>query len=344
MTHRTIAWFLFLVLGCSSGCTGTDTNVDNTHNTGGAAGTGGGAGASGGSGGQAGGCADHKKGPSMVSIPKVGGGTTCIDSTEVTREQYAEFVEDAASGKFQQPVECASNTTVAPDADCMESQWVCKGDGCSNHPQVCVDWCDAAAYCEWAGKRLCGRVGGGRLDLKNDDPTDPKVCEWMNACSSGKSVPAGNNIWPYGTSYDSSRCNGYENEATGCKVAPACTTLPVGSLENCTPQGSFAGVYDLSGNVEEWTNNCEVSDSGTLLTCAVRGGSFEIGLPTSGLGESCGFGTPIAVSASMDFVGFRCCDELENGEVSLAKKPASKCLWRNSGDTFSFRHRRLCFG
>ena len=31
----------------------------------------------------------------------------------------------------------------------------------AERPVVCVDWCDAQAYCRAAGKRLCGRIQTG---------------------------------------------------------------------------------------------------------------------------------------------------------------------------------------
>ena len=59
-----------------------------------------------------------------------------IDKTEVTNEQYAEFVRQT---RHQPPSHWANNTYPVGEA---------------NHPVVNVSWYDAKEYAEWAGKRL----------------------------------------------------------------------------------------------------------------------------------------------------------------------------------------------
>ena len=94
-----------------------------------------------------------------------------------------------------------------------------------NHPANCVTWYGAKAYCEWLGKRL------------------PTEAEWENAARSGKAQ-----IYPWGDAPEASCDNTVmKSSANGCGSN---TTSPVGSK----PQGvSEHGIYDLSGNVAEYT-------------------------------------------------------------------------------------------
>jgi len=88
-----------------------------------------------------------------LSFPRMSVGDTCVDATEVTRNQYATWLETSPS-TAEQVDECLWNASFEPDATCMADSVVCAAD-CGEHPQVCVDWCEAAAYCVSAGKRLC---------------------------------------------------------------------------------------------------------------------------------------------------------------------------------------------
>lgn len=133
------------------------------------------------------------KGTPMVKLSAPNGTPYCIDRTEVTQAQYNEFVESKNGDMSGQDPSCAeTNSTYIPtirysDDDpmtlCPNSAWNPKEKG--DWPVVCMGICDARAYCRWAGKRLCGKVGGG--PIKGDDPSklDPNASQWYNACSQG---------------------------------------------------------------------------------------------------------------------------------------------------------------
>jgi formylglycine-generating enzyme required for sulfatase activity len=208
-----------------------------------------------------------------------------IDATEVTRGQYEDWLATTPSTSGQAP-ECSWNTVLQPDATCMSLESVCSGADCDRHPQVCVDMCDAAAYCMAVGKRLCGRVGGGTVA----DEYDCAQSELCNACSSG-----GVNDFAYGNTADASMCNDY--------LSFSDTTVPVASFTGCqSPIAEYAGVFDLIGNVEEWEDNCFVV-GGEDDICHPRGLPFGPGAAMPGCGQS----TYGRRNEPSELRGFRCC-------------------------------------
>lgn len=86
----------------------------------------------------------------------------------------------------------------------------------ARHPVVVVSWGDAQAYCEWAGGRL------------------PSEAEWERAARGGKE----GRLYPWGDFVNPSLAN-YDNQNG---------TTPVGSY----PPNAY-GLYDMAGNVWEWT-------------------------------------------------------------------------------------------
>jgi formylglycine-generating enzyme len=211
----------------------------------------------------------------MVSV-----GDSCVDPTEVTRADYEAWLASAPvdTGQLE---ECAWNASFVPDASCMAQTAVCQG-ACDSHPQVCVDWCDAAAYCSAKGKRLCGSYPTGDDDwLKEEDAS-----ELLEACNETDTAQ-----YPYGSSYAPGTCNGSE--------AGAGTTVPVGSKTGCAHSHTAGKIHDLTGNVREWENACGAADY-----CRLRGGSFL----ESGESSTCWkVDKNVTRDSAAPDIGFRCC-------------------------------------
>ncbi len=231
-------------------------------------------------------------GPTMVRV-----GTTannfCIDSSEVTVSQYTQFVTAKAGDAGGQPPECAWNTT-----------YTAASGGTDNIPIAGVDWCDARAYCAWAGKRLCGKHAGGKFVGKVgvDDLSDFNTHEWLLACSN-----LGQLRYPYGGIQQPTACNTGENDAG--------KTLDVKSKPGCN--GGFSGVYDMVGNLWEWFDGpCLPPDAGTDAAvtdggpakeeCFVKGGAFL----NAGINLDCRVdGRGASRDRRGQEIGFRCCSD-----------------------------------
>jgi formylglycine-generating enzyme required for sulfatase activity len=84
--------------------------------------------------------------------------------------------------------------------------------------------------------------------------------------------------------------------------------VDAGSLAGC--EGGFPGIFDMSGNVEEWEDSCEpAGDAGASNdSCPWRGGSFNDGdFPTNYRCDISGsYYMGPRSTRSLD-IGFRCC-------------------------------------
>lgn len=234
-----------------------------------------------------------------VEVQTPSGAHYFIDATEVTRCQYAAWVATSPSTDGQDPW-CVDETDFAADEDCMAEETACPAN-CAHHPQVCVTFCDAYAYCLAVGKRLCGAVGGGEAPFDSFD--DAEVDQWYNACSSG-----GENRYPYGDDYEPATCNGYDHPESGCQTG-SCQTRPGGDVATCTPAAPYAGVYDLSGNVFEWQDSCSSHVDG-YDRCRFGGGSYISSYGDDG-GNAlrCSYDIAGVRNDRYSNLGFRCCSD-----------------------------------
>jgi formylglycine-generating enzyme len=211
-----------------------------------------------------------------------------IDATEVTRSQYAAWLSSDPPVDGQRD-DCAWNDDFAPDTACMAKPSVCQGAACAPHPQPCIDFCDAAAYCVAIGRRLCGAIAGGAV--ASGSSTNRELSQWHNACTS-----AGTNTFAYGSAPIAGACND--------ALSANSTTDPVGAREQCqSPEPAYAGVFDLIGNVWEWEDNCLFTAQDDV--CNARGGAYG----NSAAAPSCNQLLPVQPSQVQEKVGFRCCSQ-----------------------------------
>jgi len=214
---------------------------------------------------------------------KVTSGSTpfCIDSTEATNTQYAQFVASGFTSSAI-PGGCEQLTDPTPS-----DGWPA-GAGYEQYPVTNVNWCQAYFFCQWAGKRLCGQIGGGALAPPNNG--DASLSQWVNACSQGGAL-----TYPYGSSFDANACGG---QAANSRVAI------VGTQPGCV--GGVPGVYDMSGNVWEWTDTCSNSAPASNAFCDAMGGAFD-SMPTE---LECVGERNWTRSSGAANIGIRCCLDL----------------------------------
>jgi hypothetical protein len=212
-------------------------------------------------------------------------GSYCIDKTEVTYDEYEDFWFAGIPTTNQNP-ECSWNVNWTPGQNWPQTN--------SRHPVRAVNWCQAFAYCEWRGKRLCGKFGGGATAYADFD--DPSQSQWMNACTAN-----GTNVYPYGQSYQAATCNGADfGEGDTVQVQ---TSNGQPNTQTTTCQGGSPGLWQMSGNVREWVNACDgTTDEND--NCRLRGGSYNT---TAAADLACAANDAVARDTVSLDIGFRCC-------------------------------------
>jgi len=266
----------------------------------------------------------------MTIVSLANGGAYCVDQNEVTKGQYFLFITANVSVATQTNTACkAANSTFVPrgawpPATAPDPPGVAFSMGLPVHY---VDWCDAAAYCVWAKKQLCGLVGGGTLPPAQS--ADATKSAWYNACSA-----QGTKAYPYSAStFDNSKCNSDGIGASGLepvandrssgfgypgtnaddgvyRVAISDNNGVISIPDHTGCVGGSVNLYQMSGNVAEWEDSC----AGTTAadTCRVRGGSYaDIPLAQQCTSTRDVVRMPPAPAAGdpdpLKDIGFRCC-------------------------------------
>jgi hypothetical protein len=197
------------------------------------------------------------------------GASYCIDSTEVTVADYRAFVT-ASNGKTLHAGPPCGAVLVAP----------LNGPTDGTLPVTNVKFCEARAYCLWAGKELCGSRDGPPLTSDNVVDQDSL---WVWACTNGGD--AFNRI----------------GEAS-CLLAPEPPAPPPTepARAGTTCQGGVPGLFDMTGNVAEWVDSTAGTDGG--MSAWEVGGSF-----LSAIEPSCKAASALPIDSRYDDLGFRCC-------------------------------------
>jgi formylglycine-generating enzyme required for sulfatase activity len=175
----------------------------------------------------------------------------------------------------------------------IESDYSAEGDwrsfytiGKEDFPVANVTWEDAKAFCEWAGKRL---------------PTEE---EWEKAARGPEGF-----AYPWGDVFDWTKANTNEHGVRD--------TVEVGSIEY---DKSPYGVYDMMGNVQEWTSEMLEPYKGNTAKgvvafngkyVATRGASYAMKGDSMWLWTRSGF-----FPKSQFGIGFRCVRDVETEEAA----------------------------
>jgi hypothetical protein len=169
------------------------------------------------------------------------------------------------------------------------------------YPAVMVNFLEAQAACERENKRLCTES------------------EWTLACEGNERLP-----YPYGYERDATACNidrphghpdlaAFDDDArVASEVGRLDQRVASGAMPRCK---SPFGVYDMTGNVDEWVVNETRAEGSTADVSGLKGGYF------GPIRARC---RPMTTSHNRWFrfyqVGFRCCsDPLRqpaSGEIS----------------------------
>lgn len=197
----------------------------------------------------------HVEGGSLRIIGNAGRGWNLssyyISRTEITNQQYCDFLNAMSpipSSCNENAVKTAGKKwfTTESQIQFTNGRWQPKqasvlgnneAISLAEYPMICISWYGAMAYCESLGGCL------------------PTQAQWEYAARGSESnTPQSGNASGYNLKYAGSNTideiGWYRNNSASngsCKLSSDNGTFPVGSKT-----GNYLGIYDMSGNVQEW--------------------------------------------------------------------------------------------
>jgi formylglycine-generating enzyme required for sulfatase activity len=166
-----------------------------------------------------------------------------IDRYEVTNADYEQFV---ATTGHRPPANRNSAVTLWDQERPLA--------GSERHPVVNVSWHDAAAYCQWAGKRLPTEAEWEKAARGTDGRIYPWGNRWDPTLANSASYWAGRTV----EFQDSHEWKAFWIQGEGARISKErglkgeVLTQPVGSF----PSGASPyGLLDMAGNASEWVQD-----------------------------------------------------------------------------------------
>ena len=168
-----------------------------------------------------------------------------VSKYEVTYDEYRRFVESTGHVSGQN---CIVWTGTVGGKPLRGKSWQDPNFPQSGrHPVTCITWSDAQSYAQWLSAKT-----GARYDLLTE-------AQWEYAARSGTSTPASftgapGSVCDYANTADQSAKEsggGPDWKYAGCHDGYGAQTSPVGSY-----RPNPFGLYDMYGNVWEWTQDC----------------------------------------------------------------------------------------